>query len=116
MTLTVPSIEQELRREAPADETEAAQAALTRRRERAAVKKALPSRTVVHPVPQEHRQCPRCQGTDFKPLGPGRASVLYEYVPGHVEKQVHVRETGKRQASCRVREFSQCASLPAHPG
>lgn len=89
----LPPVEEELRREAPADEKKAAQAALARRRARAEVKKALPSRTVVHAVPPEHRQCPRCQGTDFKPLGPGRASVLYEYVPGYFEKQVHVRET-----------------------
>ncbi|WP_237078900.1 IS66 family transposase [Myxococcus xanthus] len=89
----LPPVEEELRRNAPADTEQAAAAALKRRRERAEVKKALPSRTVLHPVPEELRRCPRCQGTDFTPLGPGRASVLYEYVPGYFEKQVHVRQT-----------------------
>ncbi|MBU8901061.1 IS66 family transposase [Corallococcus sp. M34] len=89
----LPPPAEELRKEAPRDEKAKAEAALLKRRERAGVKKELPSRTVFHPVPRERQRCPRCNGTDFHPMGPGRPSVLYEYIPGRFEKQVHVRET-----------------------
>ena len=71
----------------------AAQAAQDKRRERAAARAALPSREVHHPVPPEERACPRCGGTDFKPLGGGKRSVLYEYVPARLERVVHVQQT-----------------------
>ncbi|RKG62438.1 hypothetical protein D7X30_03855 [Corallococcus sp. AB011P] len=33
-----------------------------------------------------------CGSEDLKPLGKGRTSVVYEYVPARFEKQVHVQE------------------------
>lgn len=57
------------------------QAKTDKRRERAAARAALPSPQVHHPVPPEERACPRCGGTELKPLGRGKRSVLYEYVP-----------------------------------
>jgi transposase len=87
----LPPVSKELR-EQGTDET-ARQAAQDKRRERAAARAALPSREVHHPVPSEERACPRCGGTDFKPLGGGKRSVLYEYVPARLERQVHVQQT-----------------------
>ncbi|HZH15428.1 MAG TPA: IS66 family transposase [Archangium sp.] len=87
----LPPVSKELR-EQRTDET-ARQAAQDKRRERAAARAALPSPQVHHPVPPEERTCPRCGGTDLKPLGGGKRSVLYEYVPARLERQVHVQQT-----------------------
>jgi transposase len=91
----LPPVSKELRPE-QTDETArqaAAQAAQDKRRERAAARAALPSREVHHPVPPEERACPSCGGTDLKPLGGGKRSVLYEYVPARLERVVHVQQT-----------------------
>ncbi|WP_437340872.1 IS66 family transposase zinc-finger binding domain-containing protein [Corallococcus exercitus] len=42
--------------------------------------------------PRKERHCPACVSEDLKPLGKGKTSVVYEYVPARFEKQVHVRE------------------------
>lgn len=87
----LPPVSKELR-EQQTDET-ARQAAQDKRRERAAARAALPSPQVHHPVPPEERTCPRCGGTELKPLGGGKRSVVYEYVPARLERQVHVQQT-----------------------
>ncbi|CAM4005594.1 hypothetical protein COSO111634_30920 [Corallococcus soli] len=43
-------------------------------------------------MPPEARHCPACGSKDLKPLGKGRTSVVYEYVPAFFERQVHVQE------------------------
>ncbi|RYZ32974.1 MAG: IS66 family transposase, partial [Myxococcaceae bacterium] len=94
-TEKLPPVAQELRGEArsPEEETARAEAALVTRRERAARKAAeAPTREVRHAVPAESRYCPACGSEDLKPLGEGRRTVLYEYVPAHFERQVHVQE------------------------
>lgn len=91
----LPTVRQQLRGELSEQEACAqAEAALQKRRERAALKltQAL-TRQVLHAVPPEQRQCPACGSRELKPLGPGRQSVLYEYVPPRFERQVHVQET-----------------------
>jgi len=91
----LPTVRQQLRGEQSEQEVAAqAQAALQKRRERAALKleQAL-TREVRHAVPQEQRQCPACGSRDLKPLGQGRQSVVYEYLPPRFERQVHVQET-----------------------
>ncbi|WP_257792451.1 IS66 family transposase zinc-finger binding domain-containing protein [Myxococcus xanthus] len=45
-----------------------------------------------HADPSEERQCPACGGDELKPLGQGRTSLVYEYVPARFERQVHVQE------------------------
>lgn len=57
------------------------------------MKAALPERLVHHRVPETLRRCPACGSRDLKPLGPGKRTVLYEYIPARVERQVHVQET-----------------------
>ena len=48
---------------------------------------------IVHLVPEEQRQCPECHNSDLKPVGTGKESILYEFVPAHFEKQIHIQET-----------------------
>ncbi|NOJ99078.1 transposase, partial [Corallococcus coralloides] len=94
-TEKIPPVAQELRSESPSPEEETArtEAALARRRERAAQKAAeAPTREIRHAVPAEERHCPACGSEDLKPLGTGRTSVVYEYVPARFERQVHVQE------------------------
>ncbi|RYY96951.1 MAG: IS66 family transposase, partial [Chitinophagaceae bacterium] len=64
-----------------------------KRRERSARKaQEAPTREIRHAVPPEARHCPACGGGDLKPLGKGRTSVVYEYVPAFFERQVHVQQ------------------------
>ena len=92
----LPGVKDELKRQAAPDaaaDAARAQEALQKRRERAARKAAeAPTRPVHHPVPPEDRHCPSCGSEDLKPLGTGRTSVVYEYVPARFERQVHVQE------------------------
>ena len=44
-------------------------------------------------MPDEDRRCPKCGGTNLRSLGEGKTSVVYEYVPSKIERQVHVQET-----------------------
>ncbi|RKI24084.1 IS66 family transposase [Corallococcus sp. AB004] len=94
-TEKLPPVAQELRGEARSaeEETARAQAALAKRRERAARRaEEAPTREVRHAVPPEARHCPACGSEDLKPLGTGRTSGVYEYVPAFFERQVHVQE------------------------
>ncbi|RKH59689.1 IS66 family transposase [Corallococcus interemptor] len=91
----LPSVTRQLRQDAGSAEDEAARtaAALRKRRERAASKaEGALTREVRHPVPLEARHCPACGSEDLKPLGEGRRTVTYEYVPAFFERQVHVQE------------------------
>jgi transposase len=100
----LPSVEQQLRRE-QAQQTEQseqgrkdaaarAEAAQEKRKKRAARKqKEAQTREVRHAVPEQQRVCPCCGSQDLKPLGLGRTSILYEYIPPRFERQVHVQET-----------------------
>ena len=91
----MPSVASELRQAAvsPASKAARDEAALRTRRERAAHKaEEAPSREVRHPVPPEARHCPACGSEDLKPLGEGRRTVVYVYVPAFFERQVHVQE------------------------
>jgi transposase len=90
----LPPVSKELRQQ-ESDETArqaAARAAQDKRRERAAARATLPSPEVLHPVTAGKRVCPRCGGTQLKPLGSGKRSILYEYVPARLERQVHVQQ------------------------
>ncbi|WP_426757397.1 IS66 family transposase [Myxococcus sp. Y35] len=94
-TEKLPTVAAELRGAASEADSKAArdEAAKKKRRERAARKaEEAPAREIRHAVPAEERCCPACGGEDLKPLGKGRASVVYEYVPARFEKQVHVQE------------------------
>jgi transposase len=97
----LPSVEQQLRREqaqqpeqSKKDSAARAEGAQEKRKQRADRKqKEAATREVRHAVPQEQRVCPCCGSQDLKPLGPGRTSIVYEYIPPRFERQVHVQET-----------------------
>ncbi|NOK10123.1 IS66 family transposase [Corallococcus exercitus] len=75
------------------DSAARAESAKKKRQERATRKaEEAPAREIRHAVPAQERHCPACGSGDLKPLGKGRTSVLYEYVPARFEKQVHVQE------------------------
>lgn len=108
----VPSPAKELRKDASAEDAEARRcAALERRRERAALKEQLRAETVIHHLADDQRQCPSCRGIAARPLGTGKQTYLYEYVPGYFVRQCHVQE----KAACACGQFIATADPPARP-
>jgi transposase len=86
----MPRVDDELRAGKPPDR----QKAQRRRAERAeARKKKVEHVTTPHQVPALKRRCPSCGGEHLKPLGGGKESVVYEFVPAHFIAHRHVRET-----------------------
>jgi transposase len=86
-------------------------AALATRRSNAEAKAALPTREIRHSVADARKHCPKCGGANFSPLGDGKATVLYEFVPGHFERQVHIQE----KLRCRCGETIVTAEPPPRP-
>jgi transposase len=90
----MPPPESELRRKEPkADAEQRRLAALERRRQRAALREKLREQTVTHHVTDEQKKCPSCGGTAERPVGDGKQTFMYEYVPGYFVRQKHVQET-----------------------
>ena len=65
-----------------------------KRKENAEKLAALPTTIVQHPVPDVERKCPHC-GDEIKPIGNGDRSVEYEWIPGRLERRIHVVEVGR---------------------
>ncbi len=86
----MPPVAQELRRKGVTRADR--EASLAKRRENAEKKKALPAREILHNVPEAKKVCPKCGGSVFKPLGPGKRTTIYEHVPATFERQLHVQE------------------------
>jgi len=108
----VPPPEKELRKDESDEDAEARRrAALERRRERAALKAKLRAQTVIHHLEKDQRQCPSCGGVAARPLGTGKQTHLYEYVPGYFVRQCHVQE----KAVCSCGQFIAIADPPARP-
>jgi transposase len=72
-----------------------AAAAEQRRKENREARKNLPTRRVDHKVKREEEQCPHCgrPGTEFKAVGDGVKTDLWEFIPAHFEREEHVQET-----------------------
>lgn len=62
------------------------------RAERAEAKAKAPTVRVEHKVPPELRRCTACGRTDLKPLGPGKSTIVYEFVPARLVRHEHVQE------------------------
>jgi transposase len=108
----MPPVAAELRGEEAGAESKAArdEAAKKKRRERADLKqKQAPTREIRHAVPAEERHCPACGSEDLKPLGKGRTTEVYEYLPARFERQVHVQEV----LSCKCGQGVVTAPAPA---
>lgn len=65
-----------------------------KRKENAEALASIPATIVEHPVPKEERTCPHC-GDEIKPIKGGDRSTEYEWVPGRLERRVHVVEVGR---------------------
>ncbi len=63
--------------------------ALRRRRQNALLKEALLTEDVEHRVAPEKKKCVHCGATDLKPLGKGKTTYVFEYVPGHLVRRRH---------------------------
>jgi transposase len=63
-----------------------------KRKANAETRANLPTEEVEHKVPEEQKHCPKCGGTDFRPLGKGDESVVYHYIPARVVRQKHRQE------------------------
>ena len=108
----MPPPEQELRKDEPDEDAEARRlAGLARRRDRAALRAKLQSQTVIHHLADEQRECPDCGGTADRPLGAGKETFLFEYVPGYFVRQRHVQE----KAACACGQFIATADPPMRP-
>lgn len=101
----MPSIEDELSREAPVDFAEVRR----RRKERAEAKHRLEKIQTFHRLPEEQRRCPRCGRTDLKPVGEGKRSIVFEYVPARFIQHEHIQET----LACPCGEHIVTAEVPA---
>ncbi|HXH25037.1 MAG TPA: IS66 family transposase [Vicinamibacterales bacterium] len=101
----LPPIQKELREGQPPD----FEAVLKKRRERQKQKAKLDTVTTVYPVAPDKRRCPKCGGTELRPLGEGKVSTLYDYVPARFIAHRQVRET----LSCRCDEGIITAEGPA---
>jgi transposase len=85
----VTPVSEELRKKKP----RSPEATAEERREKRAKRAELPTEVVHHPVPAEQRVCPKCGGTDFKTVGEGKKTSVYDYVPARLVRRVHVQET-----------------------
>ena len=65
---------------------------LATRRARAAVRAEIPTVTVSHRVPDAKRTCPHCGNGSLEPLGAGKTTSVFEFVPARFVQQVHVQE------------------------
>ena len=101
----IPRVADELR---AAGVEKAPEETLALRRENAERRRRLVSREVRHAVPETEKSCPKCGGHDFSPLGPGKATDLFELLPGIIERQIHIQE----KLRCRCGETVLTAKGP----
>lgn len=86
----VTPIAEEVRRAKPPPSREETQ---EKRRASREARAMLPTEEVRHAVPPEQRRCPSCGSEDLTPLGDGKRTVVYDYVPARLIRRVHVQET-----------------------
>jgi transposase len=62
------------------------------RQARAEAKAQTQTLRVDHKVPAEHRRCTACGRTDLVPMGPGKSTFVWEFVPAKFVRHEHVQE------------------------
>lgn len=62
------------------------------REERAAAKAQTPTLTTEHKVPPEKRTCTACGNDQLTPLGTGKTSTVWEFIPARFIRHIHVQE------------------------
>ncbi len=63
-----------------------------------------------HDIPEANRRCPNCPSQELKDAGT-KSSVLYEWVPGHFERQTHVQAS----YACPCCDYIVTAGGPQRP-
>ncbi len=99
----------ELRKAESPEEAEARRrAALDKRQERAALKKKVESESIRHAVPDAAKSCPKCGGTADRPVGDGKTTTEYEYLPGRFKRIEHTQE----KLACNCGQYIATAPPP----
>jgi transposase len=65
---------------------------LAKRRTQAADRAQTQTVRTEHKVPLEERTCPSCGNENLKPIGTGRTTAVYEFVPARFVRHEHVQE------------------------
>jgi transposase len=65
---------------------------LAKRRAQAADRAQTETVRTEHKVPDEERTCPSCGNDKLKPIGDGRKTTVYEFVPARFVRHEHVQE------------------------
>jgi transposase len=86
----LPPIDREVRKQRP---TDPAATRVTRRKNAELRATRVVTEDVPHKVPAADRTCPKCDGTDLRPVGDGKISAVLDYVPGYFRRRQHIRET-----------------------
>jgi len=81
------------------------------RREHADLRATLHTETILHPVAELACRCPQCGGVAERLLGKGERTVVYEYIPGHFKRQVHIQQ----KLACRCGKYIAVAAPPPRP-
>lgn len=103
-TEKMPPMSGEVRKERPANATDAKKL----RAENARARKSLETEIVPVPVPDEQRTCPSCGNDELKPVGNGTPSITYQYVAAHFRRRIYQRET----LSCKCGKHIVTAPCP----
>jgi hypothetical protein len=62
------------------------------RRARAEAKAQTPTVRIEHKVPEPLRRCTACGRTDLTPMGSGKSTFVWEFVPARFVRHEHVQE------------------------
>ncbi len=91
----MPPMDREVKKNGPSEEGQAAEEAARLRKENREARKRLPKRRIDHKVRRENQQCPSCgrPAEEFKTVGQGERTEVWEYIPGRFELQEHFQET-----------------------
>ena len=90
----MPSISSEVKKQTKGAQSEGAESK-QKRKENRELRKALQTVEVQHKVKRDGRTCPKCgaAASDFKVVGEGTQTDVWEYIPARFQRQVHVQET-----------------------
>lgn len=90
----MPPMSREVKARSKNAETDAAEAARKRKANRDA-RRNLETTRVEHKVKRTGKACPKCgiMASEFKTVGEGTQTVVFEYIPGHFVRQLHFQET-----------------------
>lgn len=90
----MPPMSRELKARSKNADADAAEAA-RKRKENRDTRRTLETTRVEHKVKRSGKACPKCGTTasEFKTVGEGTQTVVFEYTPGRFVRQIHFQET-----------------------